>query len=162
MAFKVYSFSNTKFTINHPQFGAYTMNGQGVGEAGVEWANDNSAHNVAADGYTMISKIRTDNGTLTVTCQQVSALNDYLQGMFNALNDPASPSQLWAAANVLISESGVGANNITLTGVSFQKRAGRPFKAQGDMVTWNLMFAEGHALGSLIAQVVTEVQANII
>ncbi len=161
MSWRVYSFSDIKFVINHPQYGAYTINNQGVGEVGIDWSNDNSAHNVAADGFTMISKVKTENGIMAISCQQVSLLNDYLWGLFNTLSAPNAPSSLWAAANVYISEAGEGTNNITLAGVSFQKRPSLPFKAQGEMVTWNMMFAQGNRLGSVLAQINTNPNIDV-
>lgn len=160
MSYTTYSFNDIKMVISHPAYPAYTVNGQGIGEVGISWQNDNTAHDVAADGKVMVSKIVANNGSIAITMQQTSQMHQWMKGLFNTLKN--APSQLWAAGRIDISSpDGIG-DNIQLTGVSFTKRSDQPFQAQGQMVTWNLMFAKGETNGSVLAAISQTVSAQII
>ena len=74
MEISTYSFEDIDFTIKHPDVGSFSANGEGLGDITVTWTNDRTAHDVAGDGSTMVSKIRTYNGTWTINTQQTSTL----------------------------------------------------------------------------------------
>jgi hypothetical protein len=147
MAFNTYSFSNTAVVIAPPTGAAFTLNGQGIGEITIDWINDNTAHDLAADGTVMVSKITAANANFTVTAQQTSNLHQYLRGLFNALYQ--GPANQWAATTITITSLDGSFDNVILTGVSFAKQATQPFQAQGQMVSWNMMAANAVTQGSL-------------
>lgn len=158
----VYSFSNVHLVINPPGFQSYTVNGQGVGEIAITWAQDNTVHDLAADGSVMVSKIQADNASISITVQQTSPLHQYLKGVFNALM--AAGSEFWASTNIALSSPNGGFDAITLTGVSIQKRSDQPFQQQGQRVTWNFMAANAQTTGSVSAAVnaIANVGARIL
>ncbi len=158
----VYSFSNIHMVINPPGFQSYVVNGQGVGEIAISWANDNTVHDLAADGKVMVSKVQADNGTVALTIQQTSPLHQYLKGVFNQLM--AQNPVFWAGITILISSPNGGFDALTLTGVSFQKRSDQPYQQQGQRVTWNFMAADIQTVGSIQAglQTVASVSAQIL
>lgn len=158
--FNTYSFSNTAVVITPPIGGAFTLNGQGIGEITIDWQNDNTAHDLAADGTVMVSKITADNATLTITAQQTSNLHNYLRGLFNTLYNGAT--NLWAGTTITISSIDGSFDNVVLTGVSFGKRGTQPFQAQGQMVTWSLMAANAQTQGSLTGSFITADLSNNI
>lgn len=132
-----YSFADIFMTFAHPLVGIYTVNGSGIGEVSVSNINDNTAHDNAADGAIMISKIKAANATISITMQQTSAFHKYLMNYFNAVTN--APSAVWAAAEVNISSSlGMG-ETVSAFFVSPTKPADQPYQTQGQMVTWNFM-----------------------
>lgn len=160
MTVSTYSFSDTKMVINFPGFPAFSINGQGVGEITIAYINENSTHDLAADGSVMVSKIKADNADITLTVQQTSTLHQWLKGIFNALM--AAPPALWAAGRIDITTAIGGFDQINCTGVSFGKRADQPFQQQGQSVSWAMKAANVNSPGSLLAGVNTFVTGNIV
>ena len=102
-------------------------------------ATDRTAHDVAADGSVMVSKIAGNNGTLTIECQQMSAIHKWLLAWFNVLWQ--LPTSEWASTSITLRNSATGTRHI-ISGVSPQKEPDTPYQSQGQRVTWNLMCAE--------------------
>lgn len=138
MSNTTYSFQDLNANFSHPSVGQISMNGEGIGSITITRANDVTAHDVSADGSVMISKIKSKNGTIAISVQQSSPLNKWLDRVYNYL-EVASSSE-WAKASIILRHLTLGEGTVC-TGVSFQKRADKPYQAQGQQVTWNLMAA---------------------
>lgn len=147
MATTTYSFTDHIITIASPAYAAYVLSGQALGELNLSYTNDNTAHDVAADGSVMVSKIISNTGTASLTVQQTSELNKWLLGLFNALY--ALPSSYWPTINITIRNIASGSVT-TCTGVSFSKRSDKTYQAQGQMYTWNFMCARIDQQGSIL------------
>lgn len=154
----VYSFSNINMVINPPGLPSYSVNGKGVGEIAIAWANDNTTHDLAADGTVMISKVLADNGTIAITIQQTSLMHQYLMDVFNRLMANSAPA--WAGMTISVSALSGGYENLVMTGVSFTKRADQPFQQQGQRVTWNFMAASISSKGSLTPAVPAQLNVS--
>lgn len=137
--FKTYSFEDVTCSFQHPGVGAASSTGAGFGTISIAMANDKTAHDVAADGVVMISKIAGNNGSVSLTMQQTSELNKYLLRWYNYVN--IANSSEFAKMTLRIKSGNLG-DTTTCTGVSPQKIADRPYQSQGQHVTWNLMAAE--------------------
>src|SRR5664280_2930675 len=96
-----YSFLDLAGVITHPDLGAYTFTGEGVGQVDVSMAEINTVHEVAADGTVMISKIAGNQGTVTVHCQQTSLVHKWLLAWYNALKFTL-PTSAWAQTAMLL------------------------------------------------------------
>lgn len=134
-----YSFTDITMVISHPAVGQYVATGEGIGSVNVAMSNDRSAHDVAADGSTMVSKIRARNGTVTISAQQTSSLHKWLVKWYNYLE--FAPTDQWAETSVTIRAPRMG-ESIVATFVSPQKLPDRPYQAQGQQLTWGLMAAD--------------------
>nr|DAV21116.1 MAG TPA: Protein of unknown function (DUF3277) [Caudoviricetes sp.] len=139
MEVTTYSFTDLAGSISHPTFGAYLFDGTGIGSVTISKATDRTAHDVAADGSVMVSKIAGNNGTLTIECQQTSAIHKWLLAWFNVLWQ--LPTSEWASTSITLRNSATGTRHI-ISGVSPQKEPDTPYQSQGQRVTWNLMCAE--------------------
>lgn len=139
MSFKTYSFEDVTVSFSHPSVGTMSSTGAGIGTIAISKAADDTSHDVAADGTVMISKVAGKNGTIAITVQQVSDLNKWLLKWYNYVKQ-ANASE-WASMNATINSKNLSDSTIC-TGVSPQKLADRPYQAQGQHVTWNLMSAE--------------------
>ncbi len=137
--FKTYSFQDVTCSFEHKGVGAKSSTGAGLGSISVAMAGDKTAHDVAADGSVMVSKLAGKNGTISITVQQTSELHKYLLSWYNYL-DVASTAE-FAGMTLTINSTNLK-DKTTCTGVSPQKLADRGYQAQGQQVTWNLMAAE--------------------
>ena len=102
-------------------------------------ANDRTVHDIAADGSVMISKIKVKNGSLTIKAQQTSNLHKYLKKLYKYC-DPASATA-WAKITIVINDRMTG-ETVNASYGSFKKLSDEGWQAQGEQVTWELMFAE--------------------
>jgi len=136
-----YSFSDVIAVISHPLIPAFTINGVGVGSITVTRTDNNTSHDTAADGSVMVSKIISNKGTVDITVQQTSPLDQWFRNQFfNRLY--LLPSDQWALAYMSITALRGTQKNMQITGVSPAKPADLPFQAEGQQVTWNLMAAD--------------------
>lgn len=139
MGFKTYSFEDVTVSLSHKGAGAASSTGAGIGSIAIAMANDRTAHDVAADGEVMISKLPGKNGAIAITMQQTSALHKFLVKWYNYVS--LAKAADWAGMNITIKSNNLGETTVC-TGVSPQKLADRGYQAQGGSVTWNLMAAE--------------------
>lgn len=129
MELTTYSFADLAGSINHPTFGSVT----------VAKATDRTAHDIAADGSVMVSKIAGNNGTVTIEVQQPSSLHKWLSAWFNALWQ--LPTSEWASTSITLRNTATGTRHI-ISGISPQKEPDTPYQSQGQRVSWTLMCAE--------------------
>ena len=137
--YNTYSFEDVTCSFEHPGVGAASTTGAGIGSISVAMAGDKTVHDVAADGVVMISKLAGSNGTVSLAVQQTSQLHKYMMKWYNYVTT-ASASE-WAKMTITIKSANLGDSTVCV-GVSPQKLADRPYQAQGQQVTWNLMCAE--------------------
>lgn len=133
-----YSFDDVDVTFTHPGIGQYIVNGKGIGSISVTMLTDKTAHDVAADGSVMISKIPGDNASIDIEIQQTSEFHKWLVNYYNFVL--ISPSALWAQAYITIRDK-VGGSLISAFDVSPTKKADKGYQAQGQRVTWPFMSA---------------------
>lgn len=132
----VYSFADVSLVLSHPSVGQFVFTGQGLGSVGIEYSNDNTTHDVAADGSVMISKVVSNNGAMAISIQQTSEAQLWLKKWYNYIK--AAPTSEWAKASAVLR---VPASNETfnMANVSPQKRPGATFQQTGQQVAWNLL-----------------------
>lgn len=138
MAQTTYSFSEFIMTFMHPLVGSQSSEGQGLGSVTINYATDKTQHDCAADGSIMISRIPGHHGTISISMQQTSSLNQFLMNYYNFIKN--SLSATWALAEINIASVNTIESHVC-TGVSPQKPADKPYQAQGQMVTWTFMAA---------------------
>lgn len=139
MAHSTYSFDDITATITHPDFSSYSLKNEGVGSIRKTMANDRTVHDVAADGSVMISKIKVKNGSLTIQAQQTSNLHSYLKKLYKYCESAAATA--WAKITIVINDRMTG-DVVNASYGSFKKLSDEGWQAQGEQVTWELMFAE--------------------
>lgn len=133
-----YGFGDVTLVVSHPAVGRFTAHGSGIGSVTFTMSTERTAHDVAADGTIMITKIEGNNGTIALAVQQTSSFQVYLTKLFNYLRT-APPSQ-WALIGLTLRSVSMQ-ELINATGVSFQQMADKPFQQQGQQLTWTLMAA---------------------
>ena len=118
-----YSFEDTSVTIQHPDLGAYSAYGTGIGTLAVAYANDITTKK---------------NGTVTFEILQSSDFNSWLKKFFNYVM-AAAPSR-FALATIIIKNNSTG-DTFTCTGVSPQKAADANYQSQSQNRSWSMMAA---------------------
>lgn len=146
MEHTTYSFLDLSGALAHPQLGNYIFTGQGVGSVTVAYTIDKSDHDVAADGVVMVSKIAGFNGSLSIACQQTSALHKWLVTALNKLFD--LPTSDWAQMSATLRNTSDGTSHV-ITGISFGSHPDKAYEAKGKQVTWKLYAAN---IQSLVGQ----------
>ncbi|WP_297428645.1 phage protein [Clostridium sp.] len=131
-----YSFQDVTCSFQHPSVGAASTTGAGIGSINISMATTKTEHNVAADGTVMSSKIAGSNGTISVQLQQTSDLNRWLLKWYNYVE--SADSSEWTAMNITIKSKNLEDYTVC-TGVSPEKLPDKPYQAQGQMITWQLM-----------------------
>jgi hypothetical protein len=116
--------------------GVYSVQGEGIGDITTTRSTTKSVHSVGADGSVMTSKVAGKNGTFVINCQQTSKLNNWMQKLFNLLEN--SPSNVWTAIVITISNN-VQGEVAVFTGVSFENQAEKGMAAEGAMRSWNML-----------------------
>jgi hypothetical protein len=141
MRHSTYSFLDLAGAIAHPSYpgGPYMFTGEGVGTVTVSMQTERTAHDVAADGSIMISKIAGNNGYINIECQQTSLVHKYLLGLHSYLI--AESAMQWAMAAIVLRNVSDGTSHIA-TGVSFGKIPDKAYSSQGAKVTWQLWAAD--------------------
>ena len=134
-----YSFADVSLIVSNPYFGQYIATGTGLGQITVTMTTERSAHDMAADGSVMVSKIKGRNGTIALQVQQTSDFQKWLLRLYNYLEQAATNT--WASTTIIV-RSPAMQDLHTATGVSFGKLPDRPYQAQGQKVSWSLMAAD--------------------
>lgn len=139
MAHSTYSFSDITATLSHPSYGSYSLAGEGIGDMTISKATDRTAQDVASDGHVMISKIAGNNGSVAINAQQTSGLHNWLQGLFNYL--VAAPTNEWAQISMTVIAPKMK-KTYYCNGGAFVKEPDEPLQAQGQRVSWTILFAD--------------------
>lgn len=134
-----YGFEDLSTVITHPAMGQLMLQGTGIGSITFTMANDSSSHDLAADGSVMTSKIKAGNGTVAISVQQTSEAHKWFTKLYNYLT--VAPLREYAEISLLATSSDMQTTHEG-THMSFQKRADKPYQAQGQQVTWTLLVAE--------------------
>ena len=139
MAHSTYSFSDITATLSHPSYGSYSLAGEGIGDMTISKGTDRTAQDVASDGHVMVSKIAGNNGSVAINAQQTSGLHNWLQGLFNYL--VAAPTNEWAQISMTVIAPKMK-KTYYCNGGAFVKEPDEPFQAQGQRVSWTILFVD--------------------
>lgn len=134
-----YSFLDLSGAIAHPSVGPYIFTGEGVGEVTVAMTQERSAHDIAADGSIMVSKLAGNNGQITIQCQQTSDLHKWLLDWYNQLI--YLDTSLWAETGMTLRNTSDGTSH-RIRGISPMKKPDKSYQAAGQKVTWTLLAAD--------------------
>lgn len=134
----VYSFEDTNVTISHPNYGSFSAYGTGIGSVSVQFTNNVTEHQVAADAAVIISKINAKNGTINFNVLQTSELNEFLKGLTSYL-EASDPSE-FALAKIDIDNKSTG-DKYHAEGVSHTKKASNAFGSTAQARDWEFMAA---------------------
>lgn len=136
MTYSTYAFEDVNVVVSHQNVGSYSFNGKGTGSITIAKANDETQHDVAADGSVMTSKIKTGNGTATIAVQQTSVGAAFLRKLNAYVRTAHSSEFTRTTITVTSKEQGV---NIVCRGVSPQKSPDAAFAQAGAQISFAYM-----------------------
>ena len=94
MAYNVYSLPDCKSVLYHPDVGTANLHQCGMGKIVVSAAGDLTSHTTTADGYIVVNKLKTTNGTITLEVPQNSIGDDFLRRWARWARSTASPNRI--------------------------------------------------------------------
>lgn len=132
--------TNSVFGVVIPIVGGNTG---GIGQVTISMNTERTAHDVAADGVTMVSYVAGDNGSFVIEVQQTSAIHHQLLDLYNMCLTAAQSGDVsgWAATNISLRTILDGSTHIG-NGCSFSKIPDKVYQAQGQRISWPIMAAE--------------------
>lgn len=137
MAYNVYSLPDVKTVLYHPDVGTANLHQCGTGSIVVSAAGDLTSHTTTADGYIVVNKLKTTNGTITIEVPQNSVGDDFLRRWARWQKNSTSPNRI--ALGTLTIYDAAGGFTVTCTGVSLQKVPDRRFDRTGTNLQYVLL-----------------------
>ena len=137
MAYNVYSLPDCRTVLSHPDIGTANLHQCGHGKITVSAAGDLTSHTVAADGYIVVNKLKSTNGTISLEIPQNSAGDWFLRRWANWQKNSQDPSRI--ALGTLTIQDSAGGFSITCTGVTLQKVPDRVFDRTGTDLVYTLL-----------------------
>lgn len=134
-----YDFKDLSVTFRHPSVGQIQLQGEGLGSVTFAMAGDVSAHDTAADGSVMISKINARSGSVAISVQQTSDANTFFRRYYNYVM--AAPASEFARATIVATAPNMQVTH-NASGVTPQKRTDAGYEANGKQVTWTFLAAD--------------------
>ena len=137
MAYNIYSLPDTRTVLSHPDIGTANLHQCGHGKITVSAAGDLTSHTTAADGYIVVNRLKTTNGTITIEVPQ-NSLGDWFLRRWASWQKNYQDSSRIALGTLTISDS-AGGFTVTCTGISLQKVPDRTFDRTATNLTYTLL-----------------------
>ena len=137
MAYNIYSLPDCRTVLYHPDVGTANLHQCGHGRITVSAAGDPTSHTVAADGYIVVNRLKSTNGTITLEIPQNSLGDWFLRQWAKWQKNCQDPS--WIALGTLTIQGAAGGFSVVCTGVTMQKVPDRVFDRTGTNLTCTLL-----------------------
>ena len=134
----VYSFSDVKVVMYHPNVGQSVLSSQGLGKIAIAASGDLSSHTAMADGYVVVNRLKSSHGMITLEVPQNSSADEFLRKWARYLKHAESYLFALTALNIV---DAAGGFTIYCEGVTPQKIPDRTYDAACGMVSWVLLAA---------------------
>ena len=139
MNYSVYSLADTHAVLSHPNVGDGNLHRGGSGKIVVSRSGDLSSHTTTADGYVVVNRMKSENGTITIEVPQNSEADAFLRRWANYLQNVQDSTEF--ARSTLVIKDTAGGLLITATGVTPQKIPDRTWDRTSTNVTYTLLAA---------------------
>ena len=139
MAYNVYSLPDVKSVLYHPDVGTANLHLCGIGKITVSAAGDLTSHTPTADGYVVVNRLKSTNGTITIEVPQNSPADDFLRRWARWARSTNSPNRI-ALGTLMITDNVSGFKTIC-TGVTLQKSPDRTYDRTATNVSYTLLAA---------------------
>ena len=137
--YNVYSFPDVKAVISHEDIGQCSLHESGLGKITVSAAGDLSSHTTTADGYVIVNRLKSTNGTITIEVPQGSVADWFLRKWARWARSLTNPNRI--ALGVLTIQDTAAGYTIACTGVSLQKAPDRVFDRTASNVAYTFLAA---------------------
>jgi hypothetical protein len=123
----------------HPNVGQANLHLCGRGKMVISYSGDLSSHTTTADGYVVVNKLKSTNGTISLEIPQNSIGDWFLRRWAKWQKNSQDPSRV--ALGTLTIQDAAGGFSIVCTGVTLQKVPDRVFDRTGTNLTYTLLAA---------------------
>ncbi len=137
--YTAYSLADLQSAIYHPDVGQCVLSDEGAGKITISRAGDLSSHTTTADGYVVINKIRSVNGTVTLEIPQNSDADKYLRKWIRYVSSTATANFHRTVMTVYDPAGGI---LYTFNGVTPQKYPDITYDQTAGNVAYSLLVAE--------------------
>ncbi len=137
--YTVYSLADVKVVMYHPEVGQCVLSSQGLGRIGISYTGDLSSHTATADGYVVVNRLRTNNGSITLEVPQNSSADEFLRKWSKYLKNVGQTYQFARTALNIVDNAGWF--TIYCEGVTPQKIPDRTYDQASSNLTWTLLAA---------------------
>ena len=140
MAYNVYSLPDVKSTIYHPDVGTANLHEYGIGKLTISSAGDYASHTTTSDGYVIVNRLKTTNGTITIEVPQNSKGDAFLRKWAKYAKNPKKAERM--ALGTLTVTDKVSGFKTSCTGVCLQKAPDRTYDRTATNVTYTFLCAD--------------------
>ena len=133
----VYSLADTKVVLSHPNVGQCPLHQGGAGKLVISMSGDISSHTSTARGDTVINRMRSENGVVTIEIPQNSAADNFLRKWVRYLTNVQASSKFPKSTLTITDQA--GKFTIHCTGVTPQKVPDRTYDRSSTNVTYTLL-----------------------
>ena len=137
MAYNVYSLPDCRTVLAHPDVGTANLHLCEHGKITVSSAGDLTSHTATADGYVVVNKLKTTNGTITLELPQNSLGDGFLRRWARWQKNSQDPSRI--ALGTLTIQDAAGGFTVVCTGVTLQKVPDRVFDRTATNLVYTLL-----------------------
>ena len=137
MAYNVYSLPDVKSVLYHPDVGTANLHLCGIGKIVISAAGDLTSHTPTADGYVVVNRLKTTNGTIQIEVPQNSIGDDFLRRWARSAKNTGNPNRI-AMGTLTITDTVSGFKTIC-NGVSLQKAPDRTYDRTATNVSYTLL-----------------------
>ena len=137
--YTVYSFVDVRVVIYHPSVGQCVLSSQGLGRIVIARGGDLSSHTATADGYVVVNRLRSENGTITIEVPQNSSADEYLRKWARYLKNVSDSSKFAVTTLNIVDQA--GSFTISCEGVTPQKIPDRTYDRESSNLSWTLLAA---------------------
>jgi hypothetical protein len=139
-----WSFKDCAASVTSPALGGTPITfagGVGAGEFTLTMDTVRTTHETSADSTVLPSYIAGDSGRVSIRILQTSEIHTALLDLYNLVKSQADSgnSSNWASTQASVRNLTLG-RQWNCSGGSFEKIPDYPFAAQGQYVTWVIMF----------------------
>ena len=137
--YTVYSFVDVRVVMYHPAVGQCVLSSQGMGRVVGARSGDLSSHTATADGYVVVNRLRSENGTITIEVPQNSSADEYLRKWARYLKNVSDSGKFALTTLNIVDQAG----NFTISceGVTPQKIPDRTYDREASNLSWTLLAA---------------------
>ena len=137
MAYNVYSLPDVKSVLSHPDVGTANLHLCGIGKITISSSGDLTSHTTTSDGYVVVNRLKSTNGTITIELPQNSIGDDFLRRRAKWAKATGSPNRI--ALGTLTITDNVSGFKTVCTGVSLQKVPDRVYDRTSANVSYTLL-----------------------
>ena len=126
-----------KSVLYHPDVGTANLHLCGIRRITVSAAGDLASHTMTADGYVVVNRLKTTNGTVEIEVPQNSIGDSFLRRWAKWARNTGGPNRI--ALGTLTITDNVSGFKTTFTGVSLQKAPDLTYDRTATNVIYTLL-----------------------